>query len=83
MNRWGFIILISILNVFESFHNKCKNRTKSQSFLGSAMLFINQTSLFFELVNSMIVEGEMEQKGHGRNKKVGSESAVAQPPLAV
>lgn len=38
------------------------DKQKSESFRGSAMLLINQTSLFFELVGSMIIEGEMKKK---------------------
>ena len=61
MKRWGFIVLVSILYVFENVHNKCKNK-KSERFIGAAMLLVNQTSLSSELVNSMIIEGEMEQR---------------------
>lgn len=37
-------------------------KTKSESFIGTAMLLVTQTSLFSELLNSVTIEGEIEER---------------------
>lgn len=60
-------------------------KQKNQSFIDSALLLVNQTPLFSELVNSTVIEGEMKRKKEKNMEEIRSLSwtTIAWLPVAL